>query len=340
MFHRKTLFIAGAGASAEVDLPLGGGLAALIEKKMDVRFERFNQPVGTGDFDLFNRLTNSMRQEVTEYQNAAWLIRDGIALARSIDDFLDMHRDNPFVVQYGKVAIVKSVLEAEHQSISGHKDINGIPTYSNARFAGTWYTKLIQMLGPGIPRGNVGSIFDKISFVVFNYDRCVEFFLQNALQKLYGIEEAQAEKTLARLTIIHPYGLIDRSIPFGSTRANYVELAEDIKTYTEQINDPQIKKDIQKEIEQADSIVFLGFAYHDQNMALLEPPTQLPASKRIFGTAFGMSDSDVEASSRQIDGWFTGGHAEHHRHGMIQIENKLKSAALFDHYAKSFTARR
>jgi hypothetical protein len=340
MFHRKTLFVVGAGASAEVELPLGGGLAAVIERKMDVRFEMANRPVGSGDFDLFNRLTNSMRQEVHEYQDAAWLIRDGIALARSIDDFLDMHRDDPFVVQYGKVAIVKSVLEAEHQSISDYQDANGIPTYSNDRFAGTWYTKLMQMLAPGIPRGNVGSIFDNISFVVFNYDRCVEFFLQNALQNLYGITEAEATKTLARLTIIHPYGLIDRSIPFGSTRANYVELADGIKTYTEQITDPQIKKNIQKEIEQADSIVFLGFAYHDQNMLLLQPPKQLPSSKQLFGTAFGMSDSDVEITSRQIDGWFTGGHAEHHRQNMIQIENKLKCAGLFDHYAKSFTARR
>ncbi len=340
MFHLKTLFIVGAGASAEIDLPVGGGLAAIIERRTDVRFEMANRPIGNGDFDLFDRLTGSMRQHVLEYQNAAWLIRDGIPFARSIDDFMDMHRDNPFVVQYGKVAIVKSALEAEQQSISNFKDVNGIPTFSPARFVGTWYTKLMQMLGPGIARGNVGSIFDNVSFVVFNYDRCIEFFFENALQKVYGIGKQQAEDTLARLSIIHPYGVIDRSIPFGSTRANYIALADGIKTYTEQISDPKIKDAISEEIEAASHIIFLGFAYHDQNMFLLEPPNQLPASKYIFGTAFAMSDSDVEVSSLQIDGWFSGGHAQHYRQGMVRLENKLKSAGLFDHYAKSFTARR
>jgi hypothetical protein len=37
--------------------------------------------------------------------------------------------------------------------------------------------------------------------------------------------------------------------------------------------------------------VFLGFAYHDPNMVLLKPPEELFATKRIFGTAFGMSES-------------------------------------------------
>ncbi len=312
----------------------------MIEGKMDIRFEMGNRQVGTGDFDLFDRLTGSLRQRTQEYQSAAWLIRDGITFARSIDDFLDMHRDNPFVVQYGKVAIVKSVLEAEQRSISNFKDANGIPTFSPARFVGTWYTKLMQMLGPGVAAGNVESIFDKVSFVVFNYDRCIEFFFHNALQKVYGIPEQRASEILARLTIIHPYGVIDRRVPFGSTRANYVELANGIKTYTEQISDPKIKENISEEVAKATNIIFIGFAFHDQNMFLLEPPKQLPASKRIYGTAFGMSDSDVKLSSLQIDGWFTGGHAQHHREGMIQLENTLKSAALFDYYAKSFTARR
>jgi hypothetical protein len=39
MFTRRTLFVLGAGASFEADLPLGTGLAKAIRKKMDVRFE-------------------------------------------------------------------------------------------------------------------------------------------------------------------------------------------------------------------------------------------------------------------------------------------------------------
>jgi len=48
MFHRRTLFVLGAGASAEAEMPIGPKLAAAIGKKMDVRFEHFNKHVGDG----------------------------------------------------------------------------------------------------------------------------------------------------------------------------------------------------------------------------------------------------------------------------------------------------
>jgi hypothetical protein len=338
MFHRRTLFILGAGASAEIGLPLGGGLASVIARKMDVRFETGNQ-TGTGDFDLYTRICTADPQDTSVYQKAAWLIRDGIHFARSIDDFLDMHRANPFVVKYGKVAIVKSVLEAENQSIMDYRDANGIPTFSPARFAGTWYTKLMQMLGPGIPREDVKDIFNRVSFVVFNYDRCLEFFLPNALQRLYGIREIEAIEICRSLDIIHPYGVIDTSVQYGSNQANYFALADGIKTYTEQISDPKITDAISDRVEKSEVIVFLGFAYHDQNMRLLEPVHKFPRRKPIYGTAFGMSDSDVGIISNQIEDWTSLEPVLIPKPKIALIENKLKCAELFDYYAKSFAAK-
>ena len=43
----------------------------------------------------------------------------------------------------------------------------------------TWLVKFMYMLGRGVPKENVREIFDNVSFIVFNYDRCVEFFLRN-----------------------------------------------------------------------------------------------------------------------------------------------------------------
>jgi len=37
-------------------------------------------------------------------------------------------------------------------------------------------------------------------------------------------------------------------------------------------------------------------------MNLLTPPKPIPDARRIFGTAFGMSDSDVDVVGHQIDG--------------------------------------
>jgi hypothetical protein len=45
----------------------------------------------------------------------------------------------------------------------------------------------------------------------------------------------------------------------------------------------------------------------------------------------------VDVTSHQIDAWFKGPEARGYRKTMIKIENKLKSADLFDHYAKSLT---
>ena len=333
MFHRKTVFVVGAGASAEIGLPLGGELATIIQKKMDVRYEQFNKPVGAGDHDLFVQITKNFANNAEGYQKASWLIRDGIQLARSIDDFLDMHRDDALVVEYGKAAIVKSVLEAEHKHATKFKDINGMPAFSPGHFAGTWYAKLMQMLGPGVSKANLKTLFNNVSFIVFNYDRCIEYFLLNAVQKLYGIAAGPAEEIVGKLAIIHPYEVIDRSIPFGSVRANHTSLAAGIKTYTEQVNDPKMNQEIHAQLQLAQTIVFLGFAYHDQNILLLEPPQKLKTDKTFYGSAFGLSDSDVRVVERQVLAW-----AEP-RMASIDLENKLKCSDLFDHYTKSLTAR-
>ena len=339
MFKKKTVFIVGAGASAEFDLPVGNALAKTISTKMDIRFEHGFRPIGGGDLQLFEQITNQKRNYANEFQNSAWLIRDGILLSRSIDDFLDLHRNDPRVNLYGKAAIVQCILEAERGSKLYFGTNSQSDNFSPAKFSDTWLVKFMQMLTPGIPRENVRQIFDNVSFIVFNYDRCIEFFLLNALRTVYGIPEQEAQAALDDLDIIHPYGVIDISVQFGATRANWVALSQGIKTYTEQIGSGEMTSRIAGIIDGADHIVFLGFAYHDQNMLLLKPPKQAEegASKQIFGTAYGMSEFDVNVTSYQIVPWFTKRNVMGYRETMIKIENKLKSADLFDHYAKSLT---
>jgi hypothetical protein len=169
----------------------------------------------------------------------------------------------------------------------------------------------MQMLTPGIPKEDARQIFDKIAFIVFNYDRCIEVFLLNALQTVYGIREQEAQSIADDLDIIHPHGVIDPSVQLGATNANWVQLADGIKTYTEQIGAGGVMKRIAAMVQHVDHIVFLGFAYHNQNMLLLQPPQQLSASRSIFESAFGISDSDVNVTGHQIDFWFDGAGVVH-----------------------------
>jgi hypothetical protein len=336
MFNRRTVFILGAGSSAEVDLPQGKKLAGIIGKKMDIRFEFGSKQIGTGDMDLYAHLTGNLQREVQEYQNAGWLIRDGIGLVQSIDDFLDVHRSNKYVNLYGKAAIVKTILEAEKNSklyFAGPD--SGAESLNLEKLSDTWFVKFVHVLARGLPKENVRQIFDSVSFINFNYDRCVEHFLINALQKLFGISADDSRSIVDDLNIIHPYGVVG-DVQFGSTRANYAELAKAIKTYTEQIVTSELRDRLQNEIDQAQCIVTLGFAYHDQNMRIIQPGD--PMSERpVFGTAFGMSDSDVDVTADQIDSWFVKSDRDVRRSRLIHLENKLKCADLFDFYAKSLT---
>jgi hypothetical protein len=340
MFKRLTVFVVGAGASAEVQFPVGTELARTIGRKMDIRFERGYEPVGSGDFELYSHIRDSHRQEGNKFQHAAWRIRDGIAFAQSIDDFLDQHRTDKYVNLYGKAAIVHAVVEAERNSSLYFNRAQGAETFDDQKILHTWFVKFMSMLCRGVPRENVNEIFDNVSFIVFNYDRCIEHFLIHALQRAYAIPLDQAISIVEHLDIFHPYGVVGdlRPVPFGTTRINVLELAEGIKTYTEQIAAADVKNRAMSMLANAENIVFLGFAYHDQNMTLIAPDTQFRTSKRIFGTAFGMSDSGVEDVTQLIDGWFVDASGRIHAGAKIKLENKLKCADLFDYYAKSLTA--
>jgi hypothetical protein len=336
MFNRRSLFVCGAGTSFEAGLPLGVGLAKAIATKMDVRFTQGGYlPTGGGDFDLYDEIKQRLPNQQNEYQRAAWLIRDGLGFAQSIDDFLDQHRSNAQVNAYGKAAIVKTVLEAEKASALYFNPFDG-GRFKGEELANTWFVKFMYMLGRGIPKENVRQIFDNISFIVFNYDRCIEYFLLHALQRLYSIGENEAAAIMDDLSIIHPYGSIGslRDVPFGTTRADYVALAKGIRTYTEQVG--ETAGEIAVEVARAKCIVFLGFAYHSQNLQIIRPEPLIPTIP-MYGTAYKMSDADVEVVSQRLADYFLPNVGMQTRRSQIKLENKQTCADLFDNYARSIT---
>jgi hypothetical protein len=335
MLRNKTLFVVGAGASHEFKLPVGSELALQISTKLDVRFDDFGEKRrGAGDHALFEQIRRTYPKEAVEYQKSGWVIRDGIVLANSIDDFLDLHRDDERTVRYGKVAIVKCVLEAEARSTlyadkSKREDINF------RSVADTWLVKLMRMLGQGLPKAKRAELFDQCSFVVFNYDRCIEHFFINALQPMYNIEENEAADIVGKAKIVHPYGVAgklpaqnkDRTgIDFGMTSGNCVELASNIRTYTDGVEASEIKS----MIAEAKCIVFLGFAFHGVNLRLLAEQKTLQ-TKQIYGTAYGISDNDVAIIEDELLRWFN---TRSVMEGRINLQ-QVTASKLFDDFSKS-----
>lgn len=99
------------------------------------------------------------------------------------------------------------------------------------------------------------------------------------------------------------------------------------------------EKEIHALMSEAELIVFLGFAYHDQNLALLKPVIPL-GHKRMLGTAKGMSDRDVRVVRAQLYEFYS----TDARNGaasiedLIEIRNDLTCSELFSAYSKSLAS--
>lgn len=347
MFKQQTVFIVGAGASAEYDLPVGAQLATTISNKLNVLYDDFGRTLKNGDKDLWNQINQVHQNEEQQYQAAAWLIRDGVLLSNSIDDFLDVHRDNSRAILVGKAAIVRSILEAERKSKLYFDNSDRSNRMPIAKAEKTWLVKLMRVLGRGVPLSEANTIFKNVSFIVFNYDRCIEHFFFNALKHLYNIDDRASSEIMKTLRIYHPYGKVadlpyeERGgIGFGGSphglQAPYVSLSQRIRTYTEQIDDRDEIEIMRQELVNAENIVFLGFAFHDQNLRLIKPQIALE-QKEIYGTAFGMSDNDINVVKYQLSQFYL----QKIRSIMVdrsRLASTMTCGQLFDHYAKSLPA--
>jgi hypothetical protein len=143
------------------------------------------------------------------------------------------------------------------------------------------------------------------------------------------------------LTIIHPYGSIGllREVPFGATSVNCARLAPRFRTYTEQEAAGDVLREITVEVDRAASMIFLGFAYHPQNMRLLQPNDRM-SLRPIYGTAYKMSDSDVSIVARQLTDFMDHGKSIKSimfRQNATKLETKLTCTDLFDYYARSLS---
>jgi hypothetical protein len=334
MFNRHTLFIVGAGASKELNMPIGAGLAKAIHNKTSVKLD-LGRITAAGDMAFAQELARASRQGPGDFFAAARLIHNGILLTHSIDEFLEIHQDDQLVVTIGKAAIAKSILEAERSSNLFSKPQPHRTGLDLLTLENTWHIRFMRHLVQGVK--DVRQIFDNVSFIVFNYDRCLEYFLLHALQYLFGISDKDAHSILEELTIIHPFGDIGplAKVPLGGPDTlddlQFMPMSDVIQTYAEAAAGSKFNE-IQVEVARALCFVFLGFAFHPEAMRLLMPATPLPTPPPVFATALGMSDGDAALVEHQITSMSrTRGH-----HGTVpdtvRLRNDLTCAQLFDGY--------
>jgi hypothetical protein len=352
MFKSKTLFIVGAGASCEVGLPSGAELKAKIADRLDIKFaDGYSQ--SSGDRKIVEALRKHVKEvennrDINPYLGPAWQIKSALPLALSIDNYIDAHRGDKKIELCGKLGIVSSIIASEKDSRLYFNERNSEKFDTNLK--GAWYAYFFQRLTENVDKSRVGEIFKNVSIVTFNYDRCIEHFLKHSLAIYYGLDDREAEEIISTLVILHPYGQVGylpwqrnnqrATVGFGGTYSGDFDLlavAGQIKTFTEQFEEGDALKTIRDEVAEAEVIVFLGFAFADQNMELLNPnrPTK---AKRAYATAYRVSASDREVINEKIGELLSRTKAFGSRDWTdldLNIRSDLKCSELFEEYWRS-----
>ncbi len=321
MFKDKTLFVIGAGASVEFGLPVGRDLAEEIRKKSSFTFPAHSSP--RGDEEVLNLLRqNRSPTEQSELFRACSENHNGIYMAGSIDSFIDRRSDVSRIAEVGKLLIAISILRAERKSNLYLNTNIADPRIDLPTLGNTWIDRFFRILTTNIKKDEIEKIGEEIAIICFNYDRCLEFYLIDALRQSYSIAYQESHKIIYNMDIIHPYGSLGElpenpaissggeTVRFGGddfSRTNPWPVSNRIKTYTEQIAEQNMLIRIENAVRDAKQIVFLGFSFQPQNMELLAVGEKLSIDKHVFATGKGVTRHGINEIKSRILSLYAGG---------------------------------
>lgn len=313
--RKSIVFIVGAGASAEFGLPTGELLKQKIHNSFNFRLSGHRLDGGNDIIkDAFRDRAKNDQSKLLNYISEAIKLRDALSLALSIDNLLDAHANNTVFEECGKIAIAKSIFDAERTSTIWLNSKADKKFFNRSDINNTWLTEIFRLIVQDTQLEALADKLQRICFIIFNYDRCVEHFLYHSFQAYYSISAEESAGFVSRIQIIHPYGTIgalewqDASgLMFGEEvhHKSLLNAALRLKTFTESI-DPtlsQIDK-IRDSICYADKLAFLGFAFHPQNIRLIKPPLAALSNRRfqqlVFASAYRISTSDSSIISNEL----------------------------------------
>lgn len=306
MFDRPTVLVIGAGAGFDINMPLGEDLAERIAKAVDFYIDG-------GEYKKGDRRIAEALQRTGEWGSfltAGRMIAGGIKYSRSIDNYVHAHSDKEAVKTVAKMAIVQTILDAEKDCHIGIAPDKHPPCFKDeGKTYKSWLSDFFSVLQDGVIEAkNLDKIFDNLTIINFNYDRCVEHFLFYVMQRLYPSkgERYVTELINAKLKILHPYGVVGNlpwqcktnAVHFGGAGpySDLATLSGQIRTYNEEVDDKQKIGEIRQAVAKAKIIVFLGFHFHKQNVELLSPEADQPpvtGTAVVYATQIKRSSADI-----------------------------------------------
>lgn len=264
MIQKETVFVLGAGASIPYNFPSGKTLVkAIIKHSYDE---------GTPFANLFSR---ELRTRFSEALN--------LSFAPSIDDFLEKR---PEFMEIGKAAISAQLITKEN------------PPYISRETKGNWYELLWECMQAKVDDFSK----NQVSFITFNYDRSLEFFLQRALINYFGIQKDKANEILDEIPIVHVHGMLGafkKEQPFYRdynpllTEDIIETSAKMIRVFHEKSLDAdEIKGKADLLFKKAWTICFLGFGYHPVNIQRINLKEY--TDKYMVGSIYDMGEAEKQ----------------------------------------------
>lgn len=344
--ERTNVIVVGAGASKEFSLPTGAELLEKIEKLADLGFESGSKFFGEHHvFDAFRQLSINRGVHHNEYLRAARFLKKNMSIAPSIDNFLHTHKDNNILVDVGKILIAKSISEAERQStiyFDPRGEYRGI-RFSYLRSKGelkpnwSWLGELFRLLASGRNLEDFINALKNITFISFNYDRCIAQFLLSAASQYFDCTHEELKSVQEAILIVHPYGslgqlkIVENRVDGFGSQLNGERLCEAIsglKTFTEGLAVEKAEQEIRDSFQTCDVAIFLGFGYLPLNLHRLFG-SESYSLKRVLGTTKGMSEESTSMLRDELVQALLLGFAEPETRS-LHFESAKKSVSLAD----------
>lgn len=278
MIKTKTVFILGAGASWPYNYPTGQELRKSICINDIIRI-RTPQIIKELEYQIEN-IRRSFENSGNE----------------SIDLFLARNHECENI---GKLLIVAHILSAEYSSTFNER----MPENKKNQ---DWYKYLFGRMTSKLTNPDSYKKFNQnnVSFITFNYDRSLEYYMSNALRNSFSkAPSGEITEQIKSMPIYHVYGKVagleyedGPAVQYGRIQSTVYEeilnLTKNIRVVFERTNH-EVEK-IKNVISEAKRVFFLGFGFAPENLEAIGIPEVFGKEKEIWGTAYGLLDEEIK----------------------------------------------